>query len=215
MCHCLPSKQCISRSRGTRNFSNGLLSSPTPEGTRVEGRELLIGVSAGIAAYKAADLVSRCVQSGAGVTVVLSPAAQRFVGPTTFEALTGRRVHTSLFRASAHYRGVHIELAERAAVYCIAPATADVLAKLAHGLADDLLSTLALSFTGPLLVAPAMNCEMWDKPAVQRNVGQLRADGAVVIEPDEGWLSCGKVGAGRMADPGRIVDAIRRALTEV
>jgi len=174
--------------------------------------ELLFGVSAGIAAYKAAELVSRCVQAGAGVTVVLSPAAKRFIGPTTFEALSGQRVYTSLFRAGSHHLGVHIGLAEQASVYCIAPATADVLAKLAHGHADDLLSTLALSFTGPLLIAPAMNCEMWDKPAVQRNVAQLRADGAVIIEPEEGWLSCGKVGAGRMADPGRILDVIRQTL---
>jgi phosphopantothenoylcysteine decarboxylase/phosphopantothenate--cysteine ligase len=180
----------------------------------MERSELLIGVSAGIAAYKAADLVSQCVQAGAGVTVVLSPAAKRFVGPTTFEALAGRPVYTSLFRAGTHHRGAHIGLAEQASVYCIAPATADVLAKLAHGHADDLLSTLALSFTGPLLVAPAMNCEMWQKGAVQRNVAQLRSDGAVIIEPDEGWLSCGKVGAGRMADPARIVEAIRQALAK-
>lgn len=178
----------------------------------MENSEIVIGVSGGIAAYKAAELVSRCVQQGAGVSVVLSPAARRFIGPTTFEALTGREVYTSLFRAGSHRRGVHIGLAEQAAVYVIAPATADVLGKLAHGLADDLLSTLALSFTGPMVVAPAMNSEMWQKPALQRNVAQLRADGAVIVEPEEGWLSCGKVGAGRMAETSRIVDAIRQAL---
>ncbi|MFW6124903.1 MAG: flavoprotein [Pirellulales bacterium] len=172
------------------------------------GRELLVGISAGIAAYKAADLVSRCVQAGAGVTVVMTPAARRFVGRTTFEALSGRRVYCSMFRPREHYRGVHIALAEQADLYCIAPATADLLGKLAHGLADDLVSALALSFTGPLVVAPAMNSEMWSKPAVQRNVEQLRADGAHILEPTEGWLSCRTVGAGRMQEPAEIFAAI-------
>lgn len=174
----------------------------------LQGRELLVGVSAGIAAYKTADLVSRCVQDGAGVTVVLTRAARRFIGPTTFEALTGRPVYTSMFRPREHPRGEHIALAERAELYLIAPATADVLAKLAHGLADDLVSTLALSFTGPLVLAPAMNNEMWSKPAVQRNVEQLRADGAHILEPEEGWLSCGSVGPGRMQEPEKIHAAL-------
>jgi phosphopantothenoylcysteine decarboxylase len=176
------------------------------------GRELLIGVTGGVAAYKTAEVVSRCVQSGAGVTVVLTRSARKFVGPSTFEALTGRPVYTSLFRPREHFKGEHIGLAERADLYLIAPATANTLAKLAHGLADDLVSTLALSFSGPLLLAPAMNSQMWSKPAVQRNVEQLRADGAVLLEPEEGWLSCRQVGPGRMAEPQEILAAIGRHL---
>jgi phosphopantothenoylcysteine decarboxylase/phosphopantothenate--cysteine ligase len=123
-------------------------------------REILIGVTGGIAAYKTAALVSQLVQSGAGVTVVMTSAAERFVGRDTFTALTGRPVHSEVFGDPEHPLGAHIELAQRAQLLCVAPATANFLAKAATGLADDLLSTLYLSFTGPVLVAPAMNCEM-------------------------------------------------------
>ena len=152
------------------------------------GRELLIGVSGGIAAYKTATLVSRLVQAGAGVTVAMTRSATRLVGPATFEALTGRPVYTHVFGRRAH---PHIELAAAADLLCVAPATANILAKAACGLADDLLSTILLSFGGPVLMAPAMNNLMWAKPAVQRNVAQLRADGVVLIDPEEGYLSCG------------------------
>jgi phosphopantothenoylcysteine decarboxylase/phosphopantothenate--cysteine ligase len=174
--------------------------------------ELLVGVSGGIAAYKAADLVSKCVQAGASVTVVLTRAARRFIGRTTFEALTGRPVYSELFSPREHYRGEHIGLAQRAQLVCVAPASADVLAKFAHGIGDDLLSTIVLATTAPVILAPAMNREMWAKPAVQRNVAQLRQDGALIVEPDEGWLSCGQVGAGRMAAPERILQAIEDRL---
>jgi phosphopantothenoylcysteine decarboxylase/phosphopantothenate--cysteine ligase len=180
----------------------------------LQDSELLVGVTGGIAAYKSAELVSKCVQAGARVTVILTRAARRFIGATTFEALTGRPVYTDTFRPREHYRGEHIGLAQRADLLCIAPATADCLAKLAHGLADDLLATTALAMDGPILLAPAMNCEMWNKPAVQRNVMQLRQDGMTIIEPEEGWLSCGQVGAGRMAAPERILEAIRERLRE-
>jgi phosphopantothenoylcysteine decarboxylase/phosphopantothenate--cysteine ligase len=175
--------------------------------------EVLIGVSGGIAAYKAADVVSKLVQSDLRVTVILTRAARRFIGATTFEALTGRPVYTDMFRPREHFRGEHIGLAQRANLFCIAPATADVLAKLALGLADDLLSTAALASVAPILLAPAMNCEMWSKPPVQRHVAQLRSDGMTIIEPEEGWLSCGQVGAGRMAAPDKIVHAIRLRLS--
>jgi phosphopantothenoylcysteine decarboxylase/phosphopantothenate--cysteine ligase len=178
----------------------------------MQSRELLVGVSGGIAAYKAADLVSKCVQVGARVSVILTRAARRFIGATTFEALTGRPVASDMFKPREHYRGEHIGLAQRAELICVAPATADVLAKLAHGLADDLLSTTILASTAPVLLAPAMNCEMWSKPSVERNVAQLRADGMIIIEPDEGWLSCGQLGAGRMAAPERIFQAIQDRL---
>ena len=174
----------------------------------MNGRELLIGVTGGIAAYKTAALVSQLVQAGAGVSVVMTAAAQEFVGAATFEALTGRPVATRVFGEADHPLGAHIELARRAELLCVAPATANYLAKAAQGLADDLLSTLSLSFAGKILVAPAMNCEMWAKAAVQRNVDQLRKDGYVIIDPEEGWLSCREQGAGRMASPERIRQAI-------
>jgi phosphopantothenoylcysteine decarboxylase/phosphopantothenate--cysteine ligase len=171
--------------------------------------ELLVGVSGGIAAYKAADLVSKLVQNGSQVTVILSRAARKFIGATTFEALTGRAVYVDLFSPRDSFRGAHITLVQRANLFCIAPATADIMAKLALGLADDLISTAALACTAPILLAPAMNCEMWAKPAVQRNLDQLRQDGFHIVDPDEGWLSCGQIGAGRMASPEKILLAIQ------
>ena len=177
----------------------------------LRGRELLVGVTGGIAAYKTAVLVSRLVQAGAGVRVVMTRAATQVVGPKTFEALTGRPVLLEVFGPGAH---PHIEPAEVAELMCVAPATANILAKAAQGLADDLLSTLLLSFHAPLLMAPAMNCHMWEKPAVQRNGQQLRADGVILIEPEEGYLSCGARGVGRMAEPETILRAIEEALAQ-
>jgi phosphopantothenoylcysteine decarboxylase len=177
----------------------------------MKGRELVIGVTAGIAAYKTAALVSRLVQAGAGVSVVMTEAATRLVGPKTFEALSGRTVRTDIWAPGAH---PHIELATAAELLCVAPATANLLAKAALGLADDLLSTLLLSFDGPVLLAPAMHTHMWQKPAVQRNVEQLRADGFRLIGPEEGYLSCGAVGMGRMASPEEIFQAIAEMLQE-
>jgi phosphopantothenoylcysteine decarboxylase/phosphopantothenate--cysteine ligase len=174
--------------------------------------ELIIGVSGGIAAYKTAALVSSIVQLGHGVSVVMTPSAHQFIGPATFEALTGRRVPRDTFDMLHHPLGPHISLAEKAELLCIAPATANTLAKLALGLADDLLSTLALSFGGPIVAAPAMNCEMWAKPSVQRNIDVLTGDGVHVIPPSEGWLSCRKTGPGRMADPEVILHAIEELL---
>ena len=176
------------------------------------GREIIVGVSGGIAAYKSAALVSQLIQAGAGVSVVMTRSAHQFIGPATFAALTGRPVATRSFDPSVHPLGAHIELAQRAELLCIAPATANVLAKAAHGLADDLLSTLLLSFTGHVLMAPAMNCEMWEKPAVQRNVAQLRSDGIHFVDPEEGWLSCRQRGVGRMAAPEKIAAAIAALL---
>jgi phosphopantothenoylcysteine decarboxylase/phosphopantothenate--cysteine ligase len=142
----------------------------------------------------------------------MTAAATRFVGPATFKALTGRPVGTSVFSQPESPLGAHIELAEKADLMCVAPATANFLGKAANGIADDLLSTLYLSFAGPVYVAPAMNTHMWNKPVVQRNVQQLRADGVRVIDPGEGWLSCRARGAGRMADPEVIFEAIRAQL---
>jgi len=176
--------------------------------------EIIVGVSGGIAAYKTASLVSDLVQSGLGVSVVMTRAACKFVGPATFRALTGRRVATRAFQRDDHPLGPHIELARQAELLCIAPTTADFLAKAAHGMADDLLSTLVLSFSGPVLLAPAMNSDMWGKPAVQRNLSQLREDGLHIVDPQEGWLSCRQQGMGRMAEPEQIKEALLRLLED-
>jgi phosphopantothenoylcysteine decarboxylase/phosphopantothenate--cysteine ligase len=178
----------------------------------MNGRELLVGCSGGVAAYKTAALVSQLVQSGAGVSVVMTAAARQFIGPATFAALTGRPVIENTFDEQHFPLGAHIQLAEQAQLFCVAPATANVLAKAAAGIADDLLSTLLLSFRGPILLAPAMNSDMWEKPAVQRNVVQLRADVVHFVDPEEGWLSCRRRGVGRMADPQKIVQAIEALL---
>jgi phosphopantothenoylcysteine decarboxylase len=178
----------------------------------MNGREIVVGVTGGIAAYKTAALVSQLVQAGAGVTVVTTAAAEQFVGPATYAALTGRPVANRIFDDAQFPLGAHIMLAERAEILVVAPASADFLAKAAHGLADDLLSTLYLAFSGRVLLAPAMNTSMWEKAAVQRNVAQLRADGVQFIDPESGWLSCRQVGAGRMAAPELIFEAIRGTL---
>ncbi len=178
----------------------------------LEGREVLLGVSGGIAAYKSADLASKLVQSGASVSVVMTRAAKRFIGKTTFEALTGRPVHTSAFRPSEHFIGEHIGLARRCDILVVAPATADFLARIAHGFADDLLATLILTVTRPVLLAPSMNTEMWHKPSVARNIAQLRDDGLQFVEPGSGWLSCRQVGPGRMAEPAEILAAVTKLL---
>jgi phosphopantothenoylcysteine decarboxylase/phosphopantothenate--cysteine ligase len=176
------------------------------------GRELVVGVAGGIAAYKTAALVSQLVQGGAGVSVVMTRSAGKFIGHATFEALTGRPVLRQMFDEPGHPLGAHIDLAA-ADLLCIAPCTANVLAKAAHGLADDLLSTLLLSFAGPIVLAPAMNSAMWEKPSVQRNVAQLRADGYRFVDPESGWLSCRQQGMGRMAAPERILAALEEILS--
>ncbi len=181
-------------------------------GRALQGRQLVIGVTGGIAAYKTAFLVSRLAQAGADVTVVMTGSARKFVGPATFAALSGRPVCDNTFDDPRFPLGAHIELAKSAELLCIAPATANFLAKAATGLADDLLSTLYVCFQGPVLIAPAMNSEMWEKAAVQRNVLQLTDDGVQIIAPEEGWLSCRTVGAGRMAEPERIFNAIEERL---
>lgn len=174
----------------------------------MQGREILLGVTGGIAAYKSADLCSKLVQTGAAVTVIMTAAAEKFIGATTFQALTNRPVYRTAFDPIEHYRGEHIGLAQRAHLIVVAPATADFMAQAAHGFAGDLLSTALLVATCPVMMAPAMNADMWAKPAVQRNVMQLKQDGVQLIAPGEGWLSCGQVGPGRMAEPAEILKSI-------
>ena len=169
-------------------------------------KEILFGVTGGIAAYKSATIVSRLTQQGICVQVVMTRSAAKLVMPHTFEALSGRPVHSAVF--DDRRRHAHIELARSADMFCIAPATANILAKAAHGIADDLVSTLILSFDKTILFAPAMNTTMWNKPSVQRNIKQLREDGMDFIGPESGNLSCGEAGIGRMAEPDDIVEKI-------
>ncbi len=163
-------------------------------------RHILLGVTGGIAAFKAAEYARELQRCGATVQVVMTDAATRFVGPVTFQALTGRPVLTDQWDPSIPNNMAHIELSRQADAVVIAPASADFIAKLAHGLADDLLSTLCLARNCPLLVAPAMNREMWANPATQRNAAQIARDGVVLLGPESGDQACGETGMGRMLE---------------
>jgi len=178
--------------------------------TSLNGFELLLCCSGGIACYKAADLTSKLLQRGAGVSVAMTDAAQRFVTPLTFQSLTGRDVYTSLWQGSETYQIGHTSLADRIDLMIIAPATANVLAKMAVGIADDLVSTTVLAVHGAcdILVAPAMNPRMWQAPATQANMTTLIERGVHVVGPNEGRVACGHVGIGRMAEPEEIVEAV-------
>lgn len=177
-----------------------------------QGKRIVLGVTGGVAAYKAAELVRLLVKAGAEVDVVLTEAGAQFVGPATFQALTGRRVWQALWDPRLDNGMAHIDLTRGAAALLVAPATADFLAKLAHGLADDLLSTLCLARDCPLLVAPAMNRQMWENPATQRNVAQLRADGVSIHGPAHGEQACGEVGAGRMLEAVELFEDLHASL---
>lgn len=171
-------------------------------------RHVLLGVSGGIAAYKACEVVRRLRAMGAEVRVVLTDNAARFVTPLTFQALSGQAVRHGLWDAEAEMGMGHLELARWADTVLIAPASADTLAKLAHGFADDLLSTLCLATTAPLAVAPAMNHRMWLHPATQANVATLRARGVAILGPANGPLAEGESGPGRMLEPEQLVHAL-------
>jgi phosphopantothenoylcysteine decarboxylase/phosphopantothenate--cysteine ligase len=174
-----------------------------------DGRpRLLLGLSGGIAAYKAAELTRLLVQEGADVQVVMTQAATAFITPVTMQALSGKPVYTDMWDARVDNNMAHIDLSRDRDAIVIAPASADMLAKLAHGLADDLLSTLCLARECPLMVAPAMNRQMWDHPATQRNVARLRDDGVIVLGPASGDQACGEVGLGRMLEAHEIADAV-------
>lgn len=175
---------------------------------KLEGKQILLGISGGIAAYKSADLVRRLQDQGAEVRVVMTTGAQAFIQPLTFQALSGNPVHTSLLDEQAEAAMGHIELARWPDLILIAPASANSLARLAHGMADDLLSTLCLATDKPILVAPAMNRLMWANEATQANVATLAARGMTVIAPDAGEQACGEVGAGRMPEPLALVQSV-------
>ena len=171
-------------------------------------RRILLGVTGGIAAYKVAELARLLMRNNVEVQVAMTEAATRFVSPMTFQALTGKPVITDLWDASFANHMAHIELSRGADAILIAPASADFLAKLANGLADDLLSTACLARDCPLLVAPAMNREMWDNAATQRNIATLRGDGVAILGPDSGDQACGEVGMGRLLEPEELAQAL-------
>jgi phosphopantothenoylcysteine decarboxylase len=179
---------------------------------RLHGYEVLVCVCGGIAAYKTAALVSALVQDGCGVTVALTRNARRFIGPTTFRALTGRPALTSMWRRELETGMAHLAASETADLIVVAPATANIIGKLAGGIADDLVSTLLLGADCPVMLAPAMNPRMWRHPAVQRNVELLRGVGVALVGPEEGWLACGVEGVGRMSEPDAILAAAREHL---
>src|SRR5229473_815197 len=176
-------------------------------------KNVALGVGGGIAAYKAAELARALMERGFSVQVVMTSAAEQFIRPLTFAALTGRKVITNLFSAGSSEDTLssaieHIRVARENQILVIAPATADLLAKFAHGLADDLLTTAYLAYTGPVVLAPAMNVNMWNHPATRENLRVLRERGHIVVEPDDGALACGMVGPGRLAEPERIANAV-------
>ncbi len=173
---------------------------------------IVLGVSGSIAAYKAADLCSRLVQAGHEVTAVLTPAAARLVTPLTFATLTGRPALSDLWEREDWVKVEHIALADGADLVVLAPATADLLARAAHGMADDLLTTMLLALACPVLAAPAMNPRMWANPLVRGNVARLRKAGWRFLDPGEGPVACGHFGKGRMREPAEIQEAAEEML---
>lgn len=171
-------------------------------------KKLVLGITGGIAAYKAAELVRLLVKNDIDVQVVMTEAAHHFITPVTMQALSGKRVFTDMWDAGIGNGMPHIELSREADAILIAPASADFIAKLVHGNADDLLSTLCLARDCPLLVAPAMNKQMWENPATQRNILQLIADGVLILGPDSGDQACGEVGLGRMSEPEDLLEML-------
>jgi len=176
--------------------------------TDITSKKIVLGITGGVAAYKAAELVRRLGEHGITVHVVMTQAACGFITPSTLQALSGNPVYTDMWDTRIHNSMAHIELSRDKAAIVIAPATADFMAKLVHGQADDLLSTLCLARDCSLLVAPAMNRQMWDHPATQRNVTQLEKDGVTLLGPASGDQACGEIGAGRMLEAQDIADAV-------
>lgn len=174
----------------------------------------MLVVGGGIAAYKSAMLCSRLVQSGHQVQAVMTASATQFLGAATLAALSGRPVAGQVFSENEHPLGPHIELADGVDLVIVAPATANLIAKFALGVADDLASTLYLQASAPVIIAPAMSDPMWSKPSVARNIRQLRDDGCHLVGPEEGWLSCRIKGMGRMSEPDTILAAAAEILQQ-
>lgn len=174
-------------------------------------KRLLLGVTGGVAAYKVAELARLLTQSGMNVQTVMTQAACRFVGAVTFQSLTGNPVYTDLWDANAAQNMAHINLSRDADLILVAPASADFIAKLAHGMADDLLTTLCLARDCPMMIAPAMNRQMWENPATQRNLSRLRQDGITIAGPASGEQACGEIGMGRMLEAAELTEAVQTA----
>ena len=179
------------------------------------GKSVVLGVTGGIAAYKACEVVSRLRKMGADVYVIMTKSATEFVTPLTFETLSNHPVVTDTFARPETWEVEHIALAKRADVFAVAPATANILAKMAHGIADDMLSTTVLATKAPVLVAPAMNTGMWTAEITQQNCATLQKRGVHFVGPDAGFLACGDTGAGRMSEPAAIAQAIAALLCPV
>lgn len=179
----------------------------------IEGKIIVVGLSGGIACYKAAELVRLLVKGGATVRVMMTPAAREFITPLTLQALSGQVVATEIFDLTQESQIGHIQLADSADAVVIAPATADIIGKLANGLASDIVTTVALATRAPMLIAPSMNVNMYQNAIVQQNIERLRAGGLRIIEPGEGFLACGWQGKGRLAEPPVILAEIERALS--
>ncbi len=177
------------------------------------GKRILLIIGGGIAAYKSCELVRLIRKEGMSVRCVLTKAGHNFVTPMSLAALSEDKVYTDLFDLKDEAEMGHIQLSRQADLVVVAPATADLLAKMAHGIADDLATTLLLATDKPVLAAPAMNVRMWLHPATQRNVATLRGDGVAVLEPDEGAMACGEFGPGRLPEPEAILAAIQSALS--
>jgi phosphopantothenoylcysteine decarboxylase/phosphopantothenate--cysteine ligase len=180
----------------------------------ISGKTILLGVTGGIAAYKAPDLVRALGRAGANVRVILTRAAEEFVTPLTLQTLSGQPISRSLFDLTEESEIGHIRLAETADALLIAPATANTIAKLASGLADDLLTTIALATRAPVLICPSMNVRMYEHPTVQSNLARLRKAGRFVLEPESGFLACGYTGPGRLPDPDTIVEEVETLVSQ-
>ena len=183
------------------------MTTSTPE-SPLAGREFIVAVCGGISAYKSADLVSKLAQAGAGVTVVMTRSAQQFVTPLTFQALSGRPVRTDTFDLPESSDPQHIGLTERADLMIVAPATANIIAKAAHGICDDLVSVMICAAACPVVFCPAMNNRMWDNAVTQENCRKLASLGYPFIGPESGWLACRSIGSGRMSDAPKIIEQI-------
>ena len=178
----------------------------------LNGKTIVLGITGSISAYKAAELASKLTQMGAKVDVVVTESAARFISPMTFQTLTGRPAATSMWQPTAEFKVEHISLAQAADVIVIAPATANIIAKIANGIADDLLSCTVLATRAPVIIAPAMNVNMFTNPVTQENIGKLKARGFFFAEPGSGRLACGTKGVGRLADKDTIIGTIKKVL---
>jgi phosphopantothenoylcysteine decarboxylase/phosphopantothenate--cysteine ligase len=185
----------------------------SPTDLKLSGSNILLGVTGGVAAYKSVDLASKLTEAGAKVNCIMTDNACQLIGPKSFEAVTHRAVFTGMWSSPQDHKISHISLAEKADVVVVAPATANIIAKIAAGICDDLLSTtLCACWNKPVIIAPAMNSNMWSNPVVQKNVETIKQMKFTLIGPETGRLACGSVGPGRMAEPEDIVKAIEKII---